>query len=70
MPKGKVTYFNDVKGWGVISGDATEQDIYVHYTAINMDGFKTLKPGQEVYYEVTNTDRGPHAQNVTLSAQG
>ena len=70
MPKGKVTYFNDLKGWGVISGDATEQDVYVHYTAINMDGFKTLKPGQEVYYEVLNTDRGPHAQNVTLSANG
>jgi len=67
MSKGKVKYFNDLKGWGVISGPDDNQDIYVHYTAINMDGFRTLKEGQEVLYELVNTDGGLRADNVTLA---
>ena len=67
MSKGKVKYFNDLKGWGIISGEDLNQDIYVHYTAINMDGFKTLREGQEVLYELTSTDSGLQARNVTLA---
>ena len=48
MSKGKVKYFNDTKGWGFLSSDDIDSDIYVHYTQINMEGYKTLKEGQEV----------------------
>lgn len=65
MSRGKVKYFNEHKGWGIISGSDPEQDVYVHYTAINMDGYKTLAEGQEVSYDLSQTDHGPAAQNVT-----
>ena len=67
MSTGKVKYFNDLKGWGFISAEDSDDNIYVHYTAIKMDGYKTLKPGQTVLFEVTDTDNGQHAQNVTLA---
>ena len=66
MPKGTVKYFNDPRGWGIISGPDTDQDVYVHYTAINMKGYKTLQKGQEVHYEVTKSDHGASAKSVTL----
>ena len=67
MSTGKVKYFNDLKGWGFISTEDSEDNIYVHYTAIKMDGYKTLKQGQTVLFEVTDTGNGQHAQNVTLA---
>ena len=67
MSKGRVKYFNDLKGWGFITSEDTEQDIFVHYSAIKMEGFKTLKEGQEVQYELTKTEQGPRALNVTLA---
>jgi len=67
MSKGEVKYFNEHRGWGIISNTETEEDIYVHYTSINMDGYKTLKQGQQVLYELAATDEGPAAQNVTLA---
>jgi CspA family cold shock protein len=67
MIKGKVKYFNEHKGWGIIGDSKSERDIYVHYTAINMEGFKTLKAGQEVTFDVTKDAYGPSAQNVTLT---
>lgn len=68
MSKGKVKYFNDRKGWGFISSDDLDKDVYVHYTEIKMDGYKTLKAGQDVIYELTTTDRGYQAQNVNLDS--
>ncbi len=67
MSKGKVKYFNDLKGWGIISSEDEKQDVYVHYTAINMDGYKTLREGQEVLYELTKTDYGFQARNVSIA---
>ena len=67
MSKGKVKYFNDLKGWGFISSEDSNESVYVHYTAINMDGYKTLKAGQTVIFEVTDSDKGRQALNVTLS---
>jgi cold shock protein len=67
MSKGKVKYFNESRGWGFIASSETEQDVYVHYTAINMDGYKTLREGQEVLYDMTQTDKGLSANNVTLA---
>lgn len=67
MTKGKVKYFNDLKGWGFISTEETEQDVYVHHTSIVMEGFRTLKVGQEVLYELVSCDGNFQAQNVTLA---
>ena len=67
MSKGKVKYFNDTKGWGLIASEEIDKDVYVHYTQINMDGYRTLKEGQEVTYELANNDQIPHARNVHLN---
>jgi len=61
---GKVKWFNAAKGYGFITGeDGTE--VFVHFSAINSDGYKTLKDGQAVSYDVNNGDKGPQAVNVT-----
>ena len=67
MSKGTVKYFNDFKGWGIISSEDSPEDIYVHYTAINMNGFKTLRQGQEVLFDLIRSNGRPHAQNVLPS---
>lgn len=66
MSKGKVKYFNDRTGWGIIETYETNQDVYVHHKSINMQGYRTLKEGQEVYCDISQTDQGPKAFNVTL----
>jgi len=61
---GKVKWFNAAKGYGFITGeDGTE--VFVHFSAINSDGYKTLDEGQAVSYDVNNGDKGPQAVNVT-----
>lgn len=63
MANGIVKWFSNKKGFGFIEQeDGT--DIFVHYTAISMDGFKTLAEGDRVSYEVEESDRGPAAKNV------
>ena len=64
MARGKVKWFNDTKGFGFIQQESGE-DVFVHYTAIQGDGFKSLKEGQEVEFEVTTGPKGPQASNVT-----
>ena len=64
MQKGKVKWFNAEKGYGFIeSEDGT--DVFVHFTAINMDGYKSLEEGAEVSFEVVERAKGPQASNVT-----
>src|SRR5207248_2133919 len=63
MSRGKVKWFNDAKGYGFIEQDAGE-DVFVHFSAIQMDGFKTLAEGQAVEFEVKTGDKGLHAMNV------
>jgi CspA family cold shock protein len=65
MPRGKVKWFNDAKGYGFIEQESGS-DIFVHYTAITMDGFKTLAENQTVDYEVVEGSRGPQAANVSV----
>ena len=65
MSKGRVKYFNEQKGWGIISCADPQQDVYVHYTSIIMDGYKTLSEGQQVSYDLLQSDNGPAAHNVT-----
>jgi CspA family cold shock protein len=64
MNKGKVKWFNNQKGYGFIS-DENGGDVFVHYSGLNMEGFKTLDEGQEVEYEVIDGQKGPQAVNVT-----
>lgn len=61
---GTVKWFNNQKGYGFIS-DAEGNDVFVHYSGLNMDGFKSLEEGQEVEYDVTEGAKGPQAVNVT-----
>ena len=63
MSKGKVKWFNDAKGFGFIEQDGG-LDVFVHYSAIQMDGFKTLKQGQDVEFEIREGEKGPQAANV------
>lgn len=64
---GKVKWFNNAKGYGFIEQPG-EQDIFVHYSAISGDGYKTLIQGDEVEFEVTNGPKGPQAENVAKVA--
>ncbi len=65
MPRGTVKWFNESKGYGFIEQpDEAEDDVFVHFSAIQMDGFKTLAEGQEVEFEVETGDKGPRAANV------
>jgi CspA family cold shock protein len=61
---GTVKWFNDKKGFGFIDPGAGSKDLFVHMSVIQMDGFKTLRDGQTVDYEVGDSDRGPAAKNV------
>jgi len=64
MEKGRVKWFNAEKGFGFIERDGGN-DVFVHFSAINMDGFKTLEEGTEVQFEVVEGAKGPQAANVT-----
>ena len=65
MSKGTVKWFNNQKGYGFISDEAGN-DVFVHFSGINSEGFKTLEEGATVEYEVTDGAKGPQAVNVTL----
>ena len=64
MAIGRVKWFNDAKGYGFIEQPDGGEDVFVHFTAIQMDGFKTLTAGQEVEFEVKQGEKGLHAANV------
>jgi CspA family cold shock protein len=64
MPTGTVKWFNNAKGYGFIVADEGEEDLFAHYSAIHMDGYKTLKAGQPVSFEITQGDKGLHAVNI------
>jgi len=62
--KGKVKWFNNAKGFGFIEFSETE-DVFVHYSVIDIEGFKTLKQGDEVEYELFDSDKGLQASRVS-----
>ncbi len=66
MPtKGTVKWFNDSKGFGFITPEDGSKDCFVHHTAIQGEGFKTLREGEQVQFEVVQGQKGPAAENVT-----
>ena len=64
MPTGTVKWFNNAKGYGFILPEGGGDDLFVHYSSIEMDGYKTLKAGQAVEYDTHEGDKGQHASNV------
>ena len=64
MSSGIVKWFNNAKGFGFILPEDGESDIFAHYSAIVMEGYKTLKAGQQVQYELIDGDKGRHAANI------
>jgi len=63
MAQGTVKWFNPDKGYGFIAVD-NGRDVFVHYTAIQMDGYRTLEEGQRVEFDIMQSDRGPQAEAV------
>ena len=65
MAHGTVKWFNNAKGFGFIRPDDGGEDIFAHYSTIQMDGYRTLKAGQDVNYELNAGPKGHHAASIT-----
>ncbi|MCP2020502.1 cold shock domain-containing protein CspD [Pseudomonas laurylsulfatiphila] len=68
MAVGKVKWFNNAKGYGFIIEDGKTEDLFAHYSAIKMDGYKTLKAGQAVVFDIIQGPKGLHAVNIGAPA--
>ncbi|WP_092017207.1 cold-shock protein [Brevibacterium siliguriense] len=66
MAQGTVKWFNAEKGYGFITLEGDSQDVFVHWSAIQMDGYRSLEEGQQVQFEVGEGQKGPQAESVTL----
>lgn len=66
MTTGTVKWFNPAKGYGFITEDRTGDDVFVHYSAIKADGFKTLQAGQKVSFSITSNEKGSLAADVKV----
>lgn len=64
MPKGKVKWFNNAKGYGFIIEDGCSDDLFAHFSSVQMEGYKTLKAGQAVTFDKKPSDKGIHAVNI------
>ena len=64
MANGTVKWFNDAKGFGFITPDDGSEDLFAHFSAINMSGFKTLKEGQKVTFDIVQGSKGKQASNI------
>jgi CspA family cold shock protein len=64
VPEGTVKWFDDKKGYGFIESDEAGADVFVHYSSVQMEGFKTLREGQRVSFEVMQGEKGLKAANV------
>ena len=67
MAKGTVKWFNDAKGYGFIEQESGGEDVFVHHTAIQADGYRSLKEGQTVEFAITKEQKGLRAANVKIS---
>jgi CspA family cold shock protein len=69
MAFGRVKWFNDAKGFGFIEPEGGGGDVFAHFSAIQMDGFRTLKQGARVSYELIDGPKGAQAQNIQAAAE-
>ncbi len=69
MASGKVKWFNNAKGYGFINEDGKTEDLFAHYSAITMDGYKTLKAGQPVKFNIIQGPKGLHAVEISSVTQ-
>ena len=67
MPTGTVKWFNNAKGYGFILADEGGEDLFAHYSAIQMEGYRTLKAGQQVNFDIIQGDKGYHAANISVA---
>ncbi len=68
MMTGSVKWFNNAKGYGFVTPDGQDEDVFVHFSAIDMDGYKTLREGQKVEFEINQGPKGLHAARVNRLA--
>lgn len=68
MTSGKVKWFNNAKGYGFVNEEGKTEDLFAHYSAVQMDGYKTLKAGQSVVFDVIQGPKGLHAVNIRDAA--
>jgi len=69
MPTGTVKWFNNAKGYGFVTPENSNQDVFVHYSVIEMDGYKTLKEGQRVSFDIFEGPKGLHASKIQSVAE-
>ncbi|WP_434773573.1 cold shock domain-containing protein CspD [Pseudomonas entomophila] len=65
MTSGKVKWFNNAKGYGFVNKDGSTEDLFAHYSAVRIEGYKTLKAGQRVVFDIVQGPKGLHAINIT-----
>jgi len=70
MPTGTVKWFNNAKGYGFVTPDGSTQDVFIHFSAIDMDGYKTLKEGQKVQFDISEGPKGLHAARLQAMGEG
>lgn len=70
MAQGKVKWFNNAKGFGFIVPDDSNDDVFAHFSQIQMDGYKTLRPNQRVSFDLVEGEKGKQAQNIQLVKEG
>ena len=70
MPEGEVKWFSDEKGFGFIEPDEGDEDVFVHHSDIQVEGYASLKEGQRVSYELAQTEKGPKALQVNPGGEG
>ena len=66
MANGKVKWFNNAKGYGFVLADGGSEDLFVHYSSIQMSGYRTLRAGQDVTFDIKEGPKGMHAVNVRM----
>ena len=69
MSTGIVKWFNNAKGYGFILSDENSEELFAHYSTIIMDGYKTLKAGQQVTFDIIKGEKGSHAVNINTPAK-
>ncbi len=69
MPRGKVKWFNNAKGYGFIIEEGCSDDLFAHFSSVQMEGYKTLKAGQPVTFDKKPSDKGVHAVNIVPDSQ-